>query len=274
MVLNFTSVAKAVLITHHNFGCCCTVLAQCHGFLFSHSGPCSKQARRTQETGKGHSLYSWPELAEGIFHKYDIMLGNKNWGRGRGWAQRWPSKAVIAQRLAGCQSACRRWWVIAFAQLVSFPLHLLNCLYANPRIVSLLLLLFSPSSHRAEAQNKWLCGCLAASLSQPTTIQKPGYYVFHKVTKMERCCVCLCGLLVRVLCWFYLFLYLFWLVGFKDIQLQLPEHSPWHHIRLFCYPCKQKTRYYYFFELAPCLLAGFYLFHISKAIILFRFLLK
>lgn len=78
---------------------------------------------------------------------YNIMLGNKN-----GWRKKvvgFLASKVAVWRLAGHQSACGRWWTISFASLVfsSSFLHMLNCIYLDPRVFSLLLFLFSLSYH-------------------------------------------------------------------------------------------------------------------------------
>lgn len=53
----------------------------------------------------------------------------------------------VLLRLFGHQSACERWWMIAFQSLVSFPtLRLLNCLYLDTQVLSHLLFLFSSLS--------------------------------------------------------------------------------------------------------------------------------
>lgn len=90
-----------------------------------------------QGAGRGYSWDSWPQLTKGIAH-VESCLAIKVLGVGF-------SEVAVAWRLAGHQSAGRRWWVITSASFmfcfgvllllffnVFLWLQLLNCLCIDP----------------------------------------------------------------------------------------------------------------------------------------------
>lgn len=70
------------------------------------------------------------------------------------------TKAAVARRLAGHQSAGGRWWLIIFASLVVFfsifPLNLFNYLYLNPQVILTFGLLILPPI--CLERRKWATG--------------------------------------------------------------------------------------------------------------------
>jgi len=162
MGLCFGFVTKTVLMTQGCFSCCWATLTQNRGLFCSSLCPVSEWAGGAQGVGRGHSRDSWPHLTKGIFHSMwhhaqHVKLG-KEAGRGGGRWEWWHLASQVTGHVMepcfpgdGWTPACQREVVKEFLVLLclcaQLLLYLLNCLYLNPQVLSLLPLWFSPPLH-------------------------------------------------------------------------------------------------------------------------------
>ena len=165
MRLCFGFVLKTALITQGCFPYRWAVLTQSQGLFCCSSHPTSEWAGGAQEAGRGHSQDNWPKLTEGILytiwcHVQHIKLGDEEGSKGL--LEWWPLSSQVTVTCdvpgAGWTPAC--WCEVANEFLVLLCVHewlllyLLNCLYLNPLVFSLLPLQFSPPSHLREVSEQ------------------------------------------------------------------------------------------------------------------------
>jgi len=169
--LCFGFVLKTVWVTHQCFHYCWAVLTQSQGFFcFSHH-PTSEEARGARGVGRGHSQDSWPQMTTGIFrttwrHAQCIRWGEEEGSRGH--SEWWHLSSRDTVR---CDGALLSWrwlntclpmgsseWVPCFALLADTAFaYLINCLYLNPRVFSLLPFHFSPPCHSEWEASEQMC---------------------------------------------------------------------------------------------------------------------
>lgn len=128
-----------MLTTHRCFGCGWTALAQYQGFIyFSYSVPPVSVLRIGEKLGGNMTETADPDSPKGYSETCNILLGNKNWGRGR-------SILMILVSLGGfvlgSQGSCyleEGWTSVSLWEVVSdflfFSFHGWNCLYLDPQV--------------------------------------------------------------------------------------------------------------------------------------------
>lgn len=133
----------------------------------------------SKKLGEGTAETADPNRPKGYYVPYNIVLGNKNWGKVDF------GEVAIAWRMAGHWSTCGRWWVtasiVSWVSFFSF-LQLLDCVCLHSWVFSLLLFLFSsPSLWGGE----WASGCevLRCWLGSTTTIIENKIMKFTENTK-------------------------------------------------------------------------------------------
>jgi len=172
MRLCFGFVLETALITQGCFSYCWAAFTQSQSLFGSSHRPASEWAGGAQESGRGRSQDSWPQLAKGILHATrhharHTKLGKKEAGGHFGMmafvfpSNRYPWWSPAFLEVAEHWPADGKWWInslfwFACAQLL---LYLLNCLYLNPRVSSLLRFWSSPTSHQGE----WVSSCVVLS---------------------------------------------------------------------------------------------------------------
>lgn len=158
--LCFGSVTKTALVTHQCFGYCPAVPAQHqHLLLFPYSA--AHQGHQGGDTARTGG----PSWAQGCYTPHDLLLSNRNWGKGV------LEPVAIAWGPAGHQSPWDRWWVTAFASLFS---SLLKTVFISTHEFSHFCSPYFPS-HPAgrgrELRGGWAAAlwCSAAGRGEPAT---------------------------------------------------------------------------------------------------------
>lgn len=169
MVLYFGFVMKIVLKTRLCFSCCKVVLALSQGLLCFSYSPASEGLAGHKEP-EGDSQDSWPQLTKGmsntIWHHAQYLKLGKKGGREDILQSGMSSQVTIMHDGAllswkwlksTCQWEAVNEFLISISLHMYLLLHLLNSLYLNFCVFSLLPFLFFPPSHweRSEWATVW-----------------------------------------------------------------------------------------------------------------------
>lgn len=155
---------------------CWAMLAQHQALFCFRLCPNSEEADGEQENGRGQSQDSWPQQTKGTFqttwhHTQDFILREEEGNRGLSeWWLFFFQVSVTCDRAllswgwrttAMAQGKCEwigKWQMSSLVCLCAqLLLSLLNCLYPNPRVLSLLPFPLS-SPVWLGIVSKWLCG--------------------------------------------------------------------------------------------------------------------
>ena len=171
MGLCFGFVLETVLITQGCVSSCWAGLTQRQGLCCCSHLPTSEEAGGARGAGRGHSRDSCPQLTPGMFQTIWRRAQHRELGEEGGRGGCWEWRRLSAQVTVTCDGALLSWrwldtclpWEVLneFLGLLCLCawllLYLLNCLYLNPWVFSLLCFQFSPPSHWGEVSEQ-LCG--------------------------------------------------------------------------------------------------------------------